>query len=822
MTRFAAPLLTALLLVSTGCSSSRPTAESQADRTAAATSQPIRVLAVSATHGFRHGPAIERSREVFRGISDTTEIQFDVTEDVSDLNADHLSGYDVLMFNNSTLRMAGRDIPWRVYELTLDFGQGTRSATVTFTGEPGDLGGTIEWEDGDEAEELESVELDGDQLTVGFPGPDDQTITVEATVTGGTWESTVAVQGNEYSFDGELVTSRAEQASQDEGLQPEQLAAVQEFVRSGKGVAVAHAGLDALYESEWYRTMVGGGLFDSHPWTEAVYVDVEEPQNPTVRHWGDAFAFRDEIYVLDENPRWTSNVTMSLDTRDVGIVQGPASEEANDYPLSWLRRHEGGRVFVTALGHFAEVWSNSDYQRHLTQGIRVAAGRVDADFTGHREKEVIADGVWPDDIAVDQQGDVWIAELRGKLHHYDSETGETRLMTTIPTTDPTGIEHGLYGVEIDPNFYDGEPYLYLFYAEQNTFINTLSRFEVDPETAEIDESSEKVILRVPTEPQCCHQAGDLEWGPDGKLWISTGDTGYSGVRPSWEISEESIEAFVSRYDLTGYHWSRLVDSERTSQNLADPRGKILRINKDGSIPKDNPFYGEPGKRWDVWAYGLRNPYRFKVDENRDVYIGVVGPDAEYDYDEYNLSTEGGENYGWPRTVGTLFYNEWSPNMIENYTPPIWEYTYEFGARSATVGPVYRSDAEYAFPEKFQDRVFVYDWSRGWIKYGRIASGYFTNDQESDMNDPPQEVGIRTPRLVDIRTFDMLESTSPISMEMGPDGSIYVAEFTGFWDSAPGSKVTRYRWIDGDEGQMAGDGTGADAGTSESAGDRSGE
>jgi glucose/arabinose dehydrogenase len=458
-----------------------------------------------------------------------------------------------------------------------------------------------------------------------------------------------------------------------------------------------------------------------------------------------------------------------------------------------MREHDGGRVFATKLGHFADVWRTPDFLQHLLQGMRMAAGRIPADFSGHREHEVTSENVWPDDIAIDDRGNVWIAELRGKVHHYDVQSGETRQIAQINTTDPTKIEHGLYGIEIDPGFYAGQPYVYLYYAEPETFINTLSRFEYADGRLDID--SEEVILRVPTEPNCCHQAGDLEWGPDGTLYLSTGDTGMSEVRPDWEMTEEEIQAFLDRNDLHDFHWSRLVDSERSAQNLQDLRGKILRINRDGSIPKDNPFYGEPGVRWEIYAYGLRNPYRFKVDdETGTLYIAVVGPDAAFDYDEYNISENGGENFGWPRSLGRLFYNEITPEHIPNFVPPMWEYTYETGGRSATVGPIYRHDGPGAFPEIFQDKLFIFDWSRRWIKWAGIDDGFFESDTANSVKNSPLVLRIPAKRLVDIKNFDLLTTTAPISMELAPDGSVYVAEFDGFWDAGPNARVTRYRWV----------------------------
>ena len=877
--------------------------------------EPIRVLMVTATHGFRHDGAIEAQKQLAADLRATTEFEIDVTEDLDDLNPDHLAQYDVLFFANSTLRAEGGeeetaampamhgdfanyrvtlavpqgDFPanlelsgtedalegtlkfdalpevialeyvalddgrltfsfsqemmgrvqanlaldgdaleghftiqgaemavtglrggagaaapaaWRTYAVTLDTPQGAMNGTATLTGAPGTLDGTIQFDD-TPAAPIQDPVLDGDRLTFSFDGGQYGVINVEATLEGDAWRGTMNVGGMAIPMNGTLADPAA-QTAEDSG--PRVTAAQQDailgFLRSGKGIAVAHAGLDAFYEWDEYRAMVGGGLFEEHPWTQPVRIRIEEPGNPAVRHFGSDFWIRDEIYVLDANPRWNSRVLASLDMASVGVEEGYADATRGDYPISWLREHDGGRVFATKLGHFADVWTTPAFVEHLLQGLRMVAGRLPADFSGRRVKEVISEGVWPDDIAIDERGHVWIAELRGKVHRYDAETGQTTQIAQIHTTDPEKIEHGLYGIEVDPNFYGGEPYIYLFYAEPETFINTLSRFEY--RDGQLDLESEHVLLRVPTEPQCCHQAGDIEWGPDGTLYLSTGDTGMSETRPDWELTEDQIAAFVDRHALTDYHWSRLVDSERSAQNLQDLRGKILRIHKDGSIPKDNPFFGEAGVRWEIYAYGLRNPYRFKVDpQTGALYIGVVGPDASYDYDEYDVAAEGGENFGWPRTLGKLFFNEWTPEMIPGYVPPLWEYTYETGGRSATVGPIYRHEGPGAFPQIFQDKIFLFDWARRWIKWADVQDATFQNDVAADVRRDPLTVTIPARRFRDVKTFDQLGNTAPISMELGPDGSVYLAEFDGFWDAGPNAKVTRYRWIGGD-GQPVGD------------------
>ncbi|HEV2130137.1 MAG TPA: ThuA domain-containing protein, partial [Longimicrobiaceae bacterium] len=160
--------------------------------------------------------------------------------------------------------------------------------------------------------------------------------------------------------------------------------AILDFVRSGKGIAVAHSGLDAFYGWGAYRELVGGGLFRGHPWTEPVRITVEDPGNPAARHLGESLELRDEIYVLDRDPRESSRVLLSLDASSVDAEKAPAGVTAQNYPLSWIRRHGEGRVFVTSLGHFPEVWHNPAFVEHLLQGMRIAAGRLEADFAHGR------------------------------------------------------------------------------------------------------------------------------------------------------------------------------------------------------------------------------------------------------------------------------------------------------------------------------------------------------------------------------------------------------------------------------------------------------
>ena len=140
-------------------------------------------------------------------------------------------------------------------------------------------------------------------------------------------------------------------------------------------------------------------------------------------------------------------------------------------------------------------------------------------------------------------------------------------------------------------------------------------------------------------------------------------------------------------------------------------------------------------------------------------------------------------------------------MIPGYVPPLWEYTYETGGRSATVGLIYRHDDAGGFSALIQDKLFVFDWARRWIKYGELVNAYFENDAEADVRIAPPSIRMPAKRLANIKTFDPLSGTAPISIEQGPDGSIYVAEFDGFWDAGPDAKVTRYSWVEGNRAPL---------------------
>jgi glucose/arabinose dehydrogenase len=166
-----------------------------------------------------------------------------------------------------------------------------------------------------------------------------------------------------------------------------------------------------------------------------------------------------------------------------------------------------------------------------------------------------------------------------------------------------------------------------------------------------------------------HHGGCIAFGPDGKLYISTGDNG----------------------------------DPQTSQSLTGDHGKILRVNKDGTVPTDNPFYDGNGPNVDaIWALGLRNPYRFSFDmPTGRMYIGEVGFNTT---EEVNLGAAGA-NYGWPVCEGQC--------ASSGMTNPIFTYPHAGSSSAVTAGFVYRGTQ---FPSQYQGVFFFGDYVRSWIKY----------------------------------------------------------------------------------------------------------
>ncbi|MGZ6347500.1 MAG: PQQ-dependent sugar dehydrogenase, partial [Anaerolineales bacterium] len=204
---------------------------------------------------------------------------------------------------------------------------------------------------------------------------------------------------------------------------------------------------------------------------------------------------------------------------------------------------------------------------------------------------------------------------------------------------------------------------FVYYIDLNEN-SAVARFRVAPDDLNRADPASEVDMFQITQPYPNHNGGGMAFGPDGYLYIGSGDGGSEG------------------------------DPNLTGQNLQTRLGKLLRINVDSgdtvTIPPDNPFIGNGGLP-EIWSYGLRNPWRFSFDKlTGDLYIGDVGQDAWEEVDFVPKGTAGGLNFGWSYYEGTYPYKGQPPaNMT--FTMPVAEYSHEDGC-AITGGYVYRGKA----------------------------------------------------------------------------------------------------------------------------------
>ncbi|TMG42046.1 MAG: PQQ-dependent sugar dehydrogenase, partial [Chloroflexi bacterium] len=215
-------------------------------------------------------------------------------------------------------------------------------------------------------------------------------------------------------------------------------------------------------------------------------------------------------------------------------------------------------------------------------------------------------------------------------------------VNVIPNAVATG-DAGLLDLTLDPNFAQNG-YYYVFYAQSvaNSMRDRVSRFTATSDWRGTVAGSEFVVWQDDPDSNPGHHGASVAFGPDGKLYISTGDH----------------------------------DVASNSQSLTNYRGKVLRVNADGTIPSDNPFVDGPGANKDeIWAYGLRNPFRFSFDPMSGLlYLGDVGGnDHSTAYEEVDVIVRGA-NYGWPLCEG--------PCSVAGVTSPM--YSYPHAGRDAAI------------------------------------------------------------------------------------------------------------------------------------------
>jgi glucose/arabinose dehydrogenase len=256
-------------------------------------------------------------------------------------------------------------------------------------------------------------------------------------------------------------------------------------------------------------------------------------------------------------------------------------------------------------------------------------------------------------------------------------------------------ERGLLGVAFDPNF-SSEKWVYVYYTVTGTIHNRVSRFKVSSTSADVgDKASEQVLLNLPNLGAIYHNGGAIHFGSDGKLYIALGDNKSTAL------------------DSAG---------NRVSQSKSSLLGKILRINKDGTIPTDNPFFtSTSGNNRAIWVMGLRNPFTFSFQPGTTrMMINDVG---EATWEEVNDGIKG-SNYGWPTTEGS------TSNTA--FRSPLFKY----GSRTtdsasgkqncAIIGSAFYNPTTQKFPSSYVGKYFFADYCGAAISMLDLSSKARTN------------------------------------------------------------------------------------------------
>ncbi len=611
-----------------------------------------------------------------------------------------------------------------------------------------------------------------------------------------------------------------------------QEAAFERYIQSGGGFVGIHAATDTEYDWGWYGRLVGA-YFSDHPAEQDARFVIRDRNHPSTEHFTDSsWMLHEELYNLKKiNPEIRVLLTIDETSYQGGTLGG-------DHPMSWYHDYDGGRSFYTAIGHLPATYSNENYLKHVLGGIQYAIGENRApDYTkAHTQfppadeqfvKTQLAQGGFffePTELTVLPNLDVLMVQRRGQVLLYKEATRQVKrvgfLVVYCMAKNAPGVnvEEGLLGLAKDPEF-EKNHWVYLFYSPSDVEVNRLSRFTFENDT--LLRSTEKVILEVKSQREiCCHTGGSIAFGPDGLLYLSTGDN----ATPFDEPKQKFVNSGFGPLNDTPGHDP--YDARRSSGNTNDLRGKILRIrvNKDAtySIPEGNLFPpGTPKTRPEIYVMGNRNPYRISVDQkNSFLYWGEVGPDANTDslatrgprgYDELNQARKAGF-FGWPLFVGNNYpyrvYNYVTGKSGEPFDPlhPInnsrnntgladlpavspafiwYPYTasHDFpqvgiGGRNAMAGPVYYTDmypAETRLPDYYNGKVIIYDWMRRWIK----AVTLLPNGDFDKME--PFLPGIKTNYMIDL--------------EVGPDGRLYMLEYgTGWYNKNPDAGLARVDYI----------------------------
>jgi hypothetical protein len=322
---------------------------------------------------------------------------------------------------------------------------------------------------------------------------------------------------------------------------------------------------------------------------------------------------------------------------------------------------------------------------HAALAAVVALGAGAADASAASWRTVWKAPAAPTYVAFPGDGRMFVVLQDGRV--YVKKGGRVRLfLDQRSLTGFDGGERGLLSIALHPRFRSNGRF-FVYYVNRN---GTIAIDELRSRRGRVVSGSRRTVLRIPHPDAANHNGGQLQFGPDGDLWIGTGDGGGGG------------------------------DQFNNAQDHGSLLGKILRIDVNHGrpyrIPATNPF-AHGGGRKEIWAIGMRNPWRFSFDRRTHLlWIGDVGQDAWEEIDRVSPARRSGFlNFGWGRFEGTHLFNSGRALRGGTLTFPIAQYSHSLG-NVIIGGYVYRGSIA-----SLRGTYFYADNGAGWIR-GRAASG----------------------------------------------------------------------------------------------------
>lgn len=357
----------------------------------------------------------------------------------------------------------------------------------------------------------------------------------------------------------------------------------------------------------------------------------------------------------------------------------------------------------------------------------------------------------PMELTFARDGSAWVTGRTGDLWRIDTASRSSHRVGRVET-DISG-DRGLHGVALHPDF-PQTPHVFLSYHADHhapsQYRARIVRYTVKGEgaKAELDPSSEVTLLEWVGDQAGQHVGGGLLAHPTERvLYVTTG--------------ENNQNANLRKY---------CDDPENKAQSLRDLRGKVLRMNFDGTVPTNNPFAKTLDAQALIYTRGHRQPWSLAYDAPTGlILVAENGGDLADDYDEIN-SIVPGANFGWPRVFGEGWSTSTRSNRVDGFTSP-W-FAYKRNNSASCVGAViYRPSATgTGYPAKYHGALFYADFARKSVRSAMVNA--------------------TTGRPGESEAFLQGLTAGPLALRLGPDGALYVITHGGAAKASPGDAILR--------------------------------